>query len=61
MDEEREGAAVEEAGDGGIAQRQLIEARDFARADTIRDEPAKAGIELEDSRQGTRWRVARGE
>ncbi len=33
-------------------------ARDFARADAIRDDLASRGIELEDTREGTRWRVA---
>ena len=51
-------ARVEKLVDERAAARK---ARDFARADAIRDELAKAGIELEDSRQGTRWRVARGE
>jgi cysteinyl-tRNA synthetase len=31
--------------------------RDFARADQIRDELLERGIELEDSRDGTRWKV----
>ena len=31
-------------------------ARNFARADAIRDELAAQGIELEDTREGTRWR-----
>ena len=31
-------------------------ARDFARADAIRDEVALRGVELEDTPQGTRWR-----
>ncbi|MDE0420444.1 MAG: cysteine--tRNA ligase [Gammaproteobacteria bacterium] len=32
------------------------EAKDFARADAIRDELAAGGIQLEDGRAGTRWR-----
>ncbi len=31
--------------------------RDFQRADAIRDDLARRGIELEDSRDGTRWKV----
>jgi len=43
--------------DDFIAQRNAArDSKDFARADEIRDLLAAAGIELEDLREGTRWR-----
>jgi cysteinyl-tRNA synthetase len=41
------------------ARNEARRERDFQRADAIRDELAAKGIELEDSRGGTRWK-ARG-
>jgi len=31
--------------------------RDFDRADAIRDELLARGVELEDTREGTRWKI----
>jgi len=39
------------------ARNEARRNRDFQRADAIRDELAAQGIELEDSREGTRWKV----
>ena len=44
-----------------LQQRQAARAaRDFARADAIRDELAAMNIAIEDGAQGTRWSVAKG-
>lgn len=42
-----------------VEREQARAARDFARADSIRDELAAAGVTIEDGAGGTRWR--RGE
>jgi cysteinyl-tRNA synthetase len=46
--------------EGLIEERKAARAaRDFSRADEIRDELAAEGIVLEDSAEGTRWKVVR--
>ena len=50
----------DDAIDALIAERQAARAaKDFATADRIRDELLDAGIELEDTPAGPRWRRAR--
>jgi cysteinyl-tRNA synthetase len=57
-----QGASSEDAISAGeiealIAERQAAKAaRDFARADQIRDDLAARGVILEDSREGTTWK-----
>jgi cysteinyl-tRNA synthetase len=41
------------------ARKGARKAKNFAEADRIRDELTAMGVELEDSRDGTTWRVAR--
>ncbi len=55
----RAGAKVDPSEiEGLIVERKAARARkDFARADAIRDELLARGIELEDTRDGTRWKV----
>lgn len=55
----REGAMSSDEIEALIEQRKAARtAKDFGRADEIRDQLAAAGIELEDLREGTRWRRA---
>ena len=56
----RDGAALTAAAVQDLIDRRTAarKARDFATADRIRDELAQAGIELEDTRDGTLWKRA---
>jgi cysteinyl-tRNA synthetase len=60
----RDARAVDETTEEWIREQvQLRETarkdRDFARADAIRDELAERGVVLEDSAEGTRWKVVK--
>jgi cysteinyl-tRNA synthetase len=56
-----EEVSLDEAVERLIAEREEARrARDFATADRIRDELRERGIQLEDSRDGVRWRLAPG-
>ena len=51
-----EGAISEEEIEAKIAERtEAKKAKDFARADAIRDELLAAGVEIKDTREGVKW------
>ncbi|MEE4381748.1 MAG: DALR domain-containing protein, partial [Pseudomonadales bacterium] len=55
-----EAGPTDEEIEAKLAERAAArKARDFARADALRDALLEAGIELEDTAEGTRWRRAR--
>lgn len=42
-----------------VERAQAREHKDWAKADQIRDELQRAGIELDDTADGTRWNVSK--
>jgi cysteinyl-tRNA synthetase len=56
---ERRQETLDEEIEAKIAERQEArKAKDFARADAIRDELLAKGIILEDTREGVKWKRA---
>ena len=57
----KSGSDVDEAWIEAMIQKRkdAKKARDFAESDRIRDELASQGIILQDSREGTTWRIER--
>ena len=55
---EEDGAAIRRCGGGALLDERAAarDGRDWARADALRQELARAGILVEDTRDGQRWR-----
>ena len=53
----KRGIAPEEVDAKIVARREARDAREFAKADALRDELVAMGVELMDGAQGTTWRI----